>query len=158
MGAVTSAPSGATEDISGAWLLPLREISTDGGAVLHMLRADSPVYQGFGEVYFSEVQPGAVRAWKKHTAQCQHFAVPVGLLRVVLYDGRKDSPSFGRVAAYTLGRPGHYALLRIPPGIWYGFAAQGNVTALIANCTDMPHVPEETERLPLDTDLIPYSW
>ncbi len=145
-------------EIDGLTLTPLKEIATEGGAVLHILRADSPLFKGFGEVYCSEVQPGCVRAWKKHTKQTQHFAVPSGLLRVVVYDAREGSTSFGRVAEYTVGRPGHYGLLCIPPGVWYGFAAAGDGTALIVNCTDLPHVPEETERLPRDTDRIPYRW
>jgi dTDP-4-dehydrorhamnose 3,5-epimerase len=156
MGAMTAC--GGEGRIEGVVLAPLKEIPTEGGVVLHMLRADSPLFAGFGEIYFSEVQPGVVRAWKKHTRQTQHFAAPVGRIRVALYDGRSDSPSFGAVCAQVLGRPDAYGLLRIPPGIWYGFAAEGNERALIANCTDMPHVPEETERLPRDTDRIPYAW
>jgi dTDP-4-dehydrorhamnose 3,5-epimerase len=139
-------------------LQPLREIPTEGGAVLHMLRSDSPLFRGFGEVYFSELRPGNVRAWKKHSEQTQHFSVPVGLMRIVLYDGREQSPTFGALAEVLLGRPGHYGLLRIPPGIWYGFAAQGDKPALIANCTDTPHCPEESERLPADSGRIPFRW
>lgn len=158
MGTVSALAPGAREEIAGAPLLPLREIPVSGGVVLHMLRSDSPLYLGFGEAYFSEVQPGVVRAWKKHREQTQHIAVPVGLLRMALYDPRQDSPTFGRVAVHIMGRPGRYALLRIPPGVWYGFAAAGEAVALIANCTDLPHVPEETDRLPPDTNLIPYQW
>ncbi len=145
-----------TLPIHGARITPLREIPTEGGAVLHMLRADSPEYTGFGEIYFSEVLPGAVRAWKKHRQQTQRFAVPVGCLRLVLFDDRPDSPSKGKTAEIILGRPGKYALLTLPPGIWYGFAAAGNNPALIANCTDIPHRPEETDRLP--QDAIAFDW
>jgi len=144
--------------IEGVVVRPLREIPTDGGAVLHMLRADSPLYAGFGEVYFSEVLPGVVRAWKRHRAQTQHLAVPVGLLRLALYDARDDSPTSGALAEQVVGRPGRYALLRIPPGVWYGFAAIGGKSALIANCTDIPHSPEDVDRLPWDSPAIPYHW
>jgi dTDP-4-dehydrorhamnose 3,5-epimerase len=144
--------------IQGVVLDPLRIIPVEGGAVLHMLRVDSSLFRAFGEVYFSEIGPGIVRAWKRHLRQTQHFAVPAGRLRVVLYDGREESPSAGSLYVVLLGRPDAYALLRIPPGIWYGFSAVGEDTALIANCTDMPHMAEETERLPRDSGRIPYHW
>ncbi len=148
--------------IDGALLQPLGVISTPGGPVLHMLRPGSALLpdfsKGFGEIYFSEVLPGHVKAWKCHTRQVQHFAVPTGLLRIVLYDGRPDSPTRGVVCELTLGRPENYSLLRIPTGVWYGFAAMGQAPALICNCADVPHDPAEGQRLPVDDPSIPYCW
>ena len=144
--------------IEGILLWDLKEIDTAGGPVLHMLRADSPLYRGFGEIYFSEVSPGAVKAWKRHRLQTQHFAVPAGLIDIVVYDPREDSPSRGTIARFRLGRPGHYRLLRIPPGLWYGFRGAASGPSLLANCADIPHDPEESERLPMDSPLIPYRW
>lgn len=111
-----------------------------------------------GEVYFSETEPGRVKAWKCHTRQTQRFAVPWGRLKIVLYDDRADSPSRGRVEEYTLGRPDAYRLLRIPPLVWYGFAALGDTPALLCNCPDMPHDPAEARRLDVNTPDIPYRW
>ncbi len=147
-----------TPTIEGVLLRELKEIDTAGGPVLHMLRADSPLYHGFGEIYFSEVLPGAIKGWKRHRRQTQHFAVPAGLIDVVVYDPREDSPSRGISARFRLGRPGHYRLLRIPPGLWYAFTCVASGPSLLANCADIPHDPEESERLPLDSPLIPYRW
>ena len=147
-----------TSVIEGVSLQDLRIIPTEGGPVLHMLRSDSPLFQSFGELYFSEVEPGHVKAWKRHSRQTQHFAVPVGRLKIVLYDDRDDSPSRGVVMELVLGRPDRYCLLCIPPRIWYGFTALGDQPALICNCTDIPHDPEEGERLSPDAGDIPYQW
>lgn len=144
--------------IEGVVLLPLKIIPTDGGPVLHMLRSDSPLFKGFGELYFSEVLPGAVKAWKQHSRQTQHFAVPMGHLKIVLFDGRETSSTQGQVLELTLGRPDNYALLCIPPLVWYGFTALGTAPALICNCADMPHDPQEAVRKPVDTKDIPYRW
>lgn len=59
--------------IDGVVLQDLRIIPADGGPVLHMLRADSPLFRSFGELYFSEVEPGSVKAWKRHAVQTQPF-------------------------------------------------------------------------------------
>ena len=63
-------------------------------------------------MYFSEVEPGCVKAWKCHTRQTQRFAVPVGQLKIVLYDDRPESPTRGRIMEVLLGRPDNYALLQ----------------------------------------------
>lgn len=148
--------------IEGALFQPLRVIPTPGGPVLHMLRAGSPLLpdfaDGFGEIYFSEVLPGAVKAWKRHSRQTQLFAVPSGLLRIVLYDDRPASPTRGTLVERLLGRPDDYGLLRIPPLVWYGFTALGESPALICNCADLPHDPAEGERRPLDDPAVPYAW
>jgi dTDP-4-dehydrorhamnose 3,5-epimerase len=135
--------------IAGLLLTPLPVIQDERGAVLHMLRSDAPEYTRFGECYFSEVNPGAIKAWKRHRLQTQNLAVPIGRIRIVIYDALEDSRTRGRLELIELGRPDAYARLRIPPGLWYGFIGLGTTTALVANCADAPHDPLESEGLAL---------
>ena len=144
--------------IEGVALEDLRVIPTDGGPVLHMLRPASALYGPVGEVYFSEVEPGCVKAWKCHTRQTQRFAVPVGRLKIVLYDDREGSATRGNLLEVELGRPDAYRLLRIPPHVWYGFTAVGQIPALICNCPDIPHDPTEGLRESADTPRSLYHW
>ena len=144
--------------ILGVVLQDLPVIPTDGGAVLKMLRSDSSLFKAFGEVYFSEVQPGKVRAWKSHREQTQMFCVPYGRMKLVLYDERPESPTYGRVETVVLGRPHAYRLLRVPPKIWYGFTPLGNTPALLCNCADKPHDPSEALRRDMQDPAIPYHW
>ena len=83
----------ASSSIAGVTLTPLRVIPDARGAVLHMVRADGPDFEGFGECYFSEVLPGALKAWKRHRRQTQRIAIPIGRVRFVLYDVRPTSPT-----------------------------------------------------------------
>lgn len=146
--------------IDGVEVHPLREIADERGAVLHMLRSDAVHYRGFGEVYFSEVRPGAVKAWKFHRIMTQHFAVPCGRIRLVIYDDRADSATRGAVAELELGRPDAYRLVIVPPQLWYGFTALGAEPALLANCADVAHTTGESDRLDPNeaTVRIPYAW
>lgn len=144
--------------IDGVTTTELRQISDERGAVLHMLRNDAPEFTRFGECYFSEVLPGAVKAWKRHRIQTQNLAVPVGRMRVVIYDDREDSATRGHVQVMELGRPDAYLRLQIPPGLWYGFASVGDKPALLVNCADLPHDPAESEQRPIDNVIIPYQW
>lgn len=135
----------------------LKQIIDERGKVMHMLRADSHFFIEFGEIYFSVVNSGAVKAWKRHLKMTQHFAVPVGKINLVLYDDRTDSTSYGRVEVIEIGE-NDYCLVKIPPLIWYGFKGISVVPALIANVTDKPHNPDELERMDSSNDYIPYNW
>jgi dTDP-4-dehydrorhamnose 3,5-epimerase len=143
--------------IDGVKVIPLRQIPDERGAVLHMLRSDDPHFEAFGEIYFSSVVPGAVKAWRRHREMVLFYAVPVGLIRLVLYDDRADSPSHGQVAELLLGDQ-HYALVRIPALVWSGFKGLGSQAALVANCATIPHRADEVERREVADAVIPYDW
>ena len=144
--------------IQGISLSELKQIPDARGSVLHMLRCDDPAFTRFGECYFSEVLPGAIKAWKYHGEQTQNLAVPVGRLRFVIFDPRDSSASRGNLQVIELGRPDAYSRLTIPPGLWYGFACVGDVTALLVNCADLPHHPSESQVRATDDPFIPYRW
>jgi dTDP-4-dehydrorhamnose 3,5-epimerase len=144
--------------IDGIITTELRQISDERGSVLHMLRSDAFGFVSFGECYFSEVLPGAVKAWKRHIVQTQHLAVPVGRIRLVIYDDRESSTTQGHLQVYELGRPDAYLRVLIPPGLWYGFSCISATPALLANCTDLPHDPAESELRSANDQGIPYAW
>lgn len=149
---------GSSQVIDGVIVTQLRQINDERGSVLHMLRSDAAEFTKFGECYFSEILPGSIKAWKRHNLQTQNFAVPVGRIRLVIYDDRSFSESKGHFIIIELGRPDAYLRVQIPPGLWYGFQCLNEMPALLANCADMPHDPNESDVLPLNTDKIPYQW
>ena len=81
-----------SSQIDGIITTELRQINDQRGAVLHMLRCDALGFVRFGECYFSEVLPSAIKAWKRHRVQSQNLAVPVGRIRLVIYDDQESSP------------------------------------------------------------------
>lgn len=143
--------------IEGVLTVPLIIFSNESGQVLHMLRSDSPFFQKFGEIYFSTVNPGKVKGWKKHLKMTQHFAVPAGNIKLVIYDNREFSQTQGNIEEIDIGTY-NYQLVIIPPLVWYSFSAVGTVPAIVANCADMPHDPEEMISINPDTSEIPYRW
>jgi len=143
--------------IEGVLLKELKRFEDQRGTVMHMLRSDAPFFERFGEVYFSTVNPGVVKGWKKHLRMTQHLAVPVGNVRIVIYDDRPDSPTTGQTQKFEIGEQ-QYRLLRIPPLVWYSFGAADRETALVANCTDIPHNPDEVVVTELSDQSIPYTW
>jgi dTDP-4-dehydrorhamnose 3,5-epimerase len=143
--------------IQGVELKPLKVFSDERGQVMRMMRCDDGIFKQFGEVYFSVINPGIVKGWKKHLRMTQHFAVPRGNIKLVIYDDRAASSTCGKIQEINAGE-NNYQLVRIPPQLWYGFRAEGKVPAMITNCSDIPHDPKEVELRPLDDISIPYTW
>ena len=46
-------------------------------------------------------------------------------------------------------------MIHVIPMLWYGFETFRNEITMIANCTDQPHHPEETESLSANSDQTP---
>lgn len=139
--------------ISGVVITPLKQIRDERGAVLHMLRSDAPHFAGFGEVYFSVVNPGQIKGWRRHTKMTMSLAVPKGLVKLVLADGK------GKIVEVVLGEDeADYKLVTVPPMVWSGFQCISDAPAIIANCASIPHSPDEAEKTPLDSGLIDYTW
>jgi dTDP-4-dehydrorhamnose 3,5-epimerase len=122
-----------------------------------MLRADDPHFEQFGEIYFSVVYPGAIKAWHLHKEMTLNYAVVSGMVKLVLYDPRQNSPTKGEVQELFIGED-NYVLVKIPPGIYNGFKGTGTKPAIVANCATLPHRPDEIERVDPSTKDIPYDW
>jgi dTDP-4-dehydrorhamnose 3,5-epimerase len=143
--------------IEGVRVHPLRQIPDERGRIMHMLRADDLHFERFGEIYFSLVYPGVVKAWHAHRRMALNYAVPRGLIKLVLYDDRPGSSTRGTVEEIFLGEA-HYALVHVPPMVWNGFKGIGVEPALVANCATLPHDPDEIERLAPSSARVPYDW
>jgi dTDP-4-dehydrorhamnose 3,5-epimerase len=129
---------------------PLARIATAGGDVLHAMKQSDAGYAGFGEAYFSWVDAGAVKAWKRHTRMTMNVIVPVGNVRFVF---RLDGTDELRIEEIGVAR---YARITVPPGIWFGFQGLAAPQSLVLNIANIPHDPSEVERLALSE--IKYEW
>lgn len=143
--------------IEGVMITSLRRIVDERGSVMHMLRSDSPVFQQFGEIYFSTVHPGAVKAWHVHSRMVLNYAVPHGRIKFVLHDERPGSPTLGQTDEIFMGVD-NYVLVTVPPMVWNGFKGVGDVTAIVANCASIPHDPDEISRRDPFDPTIGYDW
>ena len=83
--------------IEGVTITPLKQMFDERGKVMHMLRADSPEYKQFGEIYFSCTYPNAIKAWHRHKQMTLNYAVIHGAIKCVLYDDRSDSKTRGMI-------------------------------------------------------------
>lgn len=131
-------------------ITPLARIATAGGDVLHAMKQNDAGYTGFGEAYFSWVATGAVKAWKRHTRMTMNVIVPVGKVQFVFCLDDVDEFRVEEVGA------DRYVRLTVPPGIWFGFQGRVAPQSLVLNIANIPHDPNEVERLALPE--IKYGW
>lgn len=143
--------------IDGVIVTPLKQILDERGKIMHMMRGDSTGFQGFGEIYFSCVHPGAIKGWHIHKEMVLNYAVPHGNIKFVLYDDRPTSSTRGEVQEVFMG-PDNYCLVTVPAMVWNGFKGIGKEMAIVANCTSIPHRTDEIDRLDPFDPSIPYNW
>lgn len=126
---------------------------------MEVQRSDDPLFPGYGQSYITSTFPGIVKAWYRHHRQIDQIAVVKGLLKLVLYDGREDSPSHGVVNEIIIGELAP-KLVQIPPGIWHGFQSIGTEETFLLHLNSAAFDFEDTDedRLPADDRSIPYSW
>lgn len=118
---------------------PLKQIPVAGGNVMHAVKPGDTGFAGFGEAYFSRIELGAVKAWKRHLRMTLNLVVPVGRVGFVFIDDK------GTVRDEVAG-PDRYVRLTVPPGIWFGFRGLAAPYSLLLNVADIPHDPAEVER------------
>jgi dTDP-4-dehydrorhamnose 3,5-epimerase len=145
--------------IQGVEVAELRRHTDDGGSFTELGRfvaGASQAFAGFtlAQVNYSELEPGAMKAFHLHRAQTDvWFVPPADRLLLVLVDVRAGSPTEGQRMRLVLG-DGHSRLVRIPPGVAHGCRNVGGARARIIYFTDrhFSPAPESTDegRLPWD--------
>jgi dTDP-4-dehydrorhamnose 3,5-epimerase len=133
-------------------LTKLSVIETVGGSVLKALLKSDSTFNDFGEVYFSEIEPGAIKAWKYHKEMTLNLIVPKGKVKFVFCLNNNRNNAFEEI---VIGRE-NYSRITVKPGIWFGFQGLDEETSLIMNVADIIHKPDEVERLELNE--IKYNW
>ena len=144
-----------SELIDGVKISPLRIIETEGGNILHAMKSTDNDFNGFGEAYFSIVHQGAIKAWKRHRKMTLNLVVPVGSIRFVMHDDRKNSPTKGKFQSIEMSKD-NYQRLSVPPMVWLGFEGCEKGLNMLLNIADIPHDPKEADNL--NKEEIEYNW
>jgi dTDP-4-dehydrorhamnose 3,5-epimerase len=145
--------------IQGVRTKALRVIPDERGRVLEILRADDDLFLKFGQVYMTTTYPHVVKAWHYHKGQVDHIVAVKGMIKLVLYDSRENSPTMGEINEFFIGD--HNPLLvQVPNGIYHGWKCISEEEAIIINIPTEVYAyqtPDE-HRLPPHGKDIPYDW
>ncbi len=145
--------------IAGVRVKPLRVIPDERGRLMEILRADDELFEKFGQVYMTTAYPGVVKAWHYHKLQTDNIAVLKGMVKLVLYDPRKDSPTRGEVNEFFLGEH-NPQLVQIPKLVLHGFKCIGVEEAIVINCPTEVYRYDTPDEFRLDpfSPEVPYDW
>jgi dTDP-4-dehydrorhamnose 3,5-epimerase len=148
-----------TDEIDGAWVKSLAVIPDERGRLMEILRADDDGFVRFGQVYISTTYPGVVKAWHLHKVQDDNFACVKGMVKLVLYDARDDSPTKGTLTEYFIGDH-NPKLIRVPAGVYHGWKCVSEEESIVVNIPTEPYNRESPDeyRAAWNTPDIPYSW
>lgn len=110
-------------------------------------------------VYQVSIRPGMVKGWHVHYLHDDRIFLSQGDVKMVLYDSRRDSPTFGminEVHRSDLGR----GVTVIPAHVYHALQNVGPRDVLLFSMPTAPydHANPDVYRLPLDTDQIPYRF
>ena len=106
---------------------------------------------------FSIAFPGIIKGWHEHTKQIQNYAVIDGKIKLVLFDNRPDSKTFKQINEIFLGEE-NYSLVTIPTGIITAYKCISKKNSILANCSTLPHDPNEMINYDFNGDKVPYDW
>ena len=109
-------------------------------------------------VYHVTIRPGQLRGWVVHRVQNDRLFAYAGALKIVLYDGRLDSSTYGRINVFHIGRHDP-SLISIPAGVYHAVQNVGADEAAFVNLPSEPYLHEDPDkyRLPRENDVIPYQ-
>jgi dTDP-4-dehydrorhamnose 3,5-epimerase len=109
--------------------------------------------------YAITVRPSRIKGWGMHKVQADRYYIAAGSVRVVLYDGRVESPTFQQFQEihFTAHSTG---VLRIPPGVWHADQNWGDEDVLIMNFPTHPYRHEDPDkyRIDLESGEIPFDF
>ena len=128
----------------------LARITTDGGDVMHGLKAIENSYKGFGEIYFSWISKNLIKGWKRHTKMTMNLIVPYGSVRFVFFESNTQ-----RYLEEIIGVE-NYVRITVPPGIWFAFQGLSLTKSLVVNIANIVHDQKEVEKKPLD--YFNFNW
>lgn len=130
-------------------LTSLKQIYTPKGDILHGMKKSDIGFDGFGEAYFSKVNKGQIKGWKKHTKMTLNIVVISGEIEFVIYD---DSTNKLKNLKLSLK---NYQRLTIKPGLWMAFRGLDD-NCILLNIASIEHLPEEAESISIEK--INYDW
>lgn len=133
-------------NIKGVELHPLKHITVPKGDIFHALKSTDEGYTGFGEAYFSQIESGAIKGWKRHNRMTLNIIVPVGKIKFVVYDDREDSETKGMFQEIILSPEDNYQRLTLAPGLWMAFQGMSENISMLMDIIPEPHDPSEADR------------
>lgn len=137
----------------------LKYIPDERGRLMEILKCNEEIFTKFGQVYLTTTYPHVVKAWHFHKKQDDFIVCIKGMLKLVLYDGRKGSPTKGEVNEFFIGEY-NPALVKVPKMVYHGWKCVSVEEAIAINIPTEAYNREKPDEYRIDAhnNDIPYNW
>ncbi len=129
------------------------------GFFAELIKEGEPTFHEIKQTSYSETHPGVVKGFHIHDTYWEMWVVIKGTARLVFYDARKNSSTFGeqyecQVSGSVLEA---YA---IPPGVAHGYQSLGDTPMGILYHAGKAYDPARPpiEHIPYDDPMINFPW
>ncbi len=146
--------------IEGVELKEVKSVMKDNGILTEVFRKEwFSEFQDVDQIFQIRMNPGAISGWHAHESTWDRIFVNLGTIKVVLYDSRQSSPTYGMINEFRLSefRSG---IVTIPPKVFHAvFNVAGKESALL-NIVDVAYKYTDPDhwRIPIDDPSIPYKF
>lgn len=124
-------------------IFDLKQINVPNGDLFHGLKCTDEGYQGFGEAYFTHIQPNKIKGWKRHNRVTLNLIVIYGEVKFYIFN---DTQSKNQLTEIILSPVSNYKRLVVPPGYWVAFKGMGNSESIILDIINEPHDHTEADK------------
>ena len=135
--------------MDGVIISPLKKIHHPKGDIFHAIKKSDVGFFGFGDAYFSTVNQGDIKGWKKHKEMILNLVVPVGEIEFVVYNENT------KIFFNTKISQNNYQRLTVKAGLWVAFKGIGEYNITL-NLSNIEHNPNEAVNI--DLNEINYHW
>ena len=143
--------------IDGVKVKKLVKHVDDRGFFTEVLRDDEGLMTKFGQSSYTETHPGVIKAFHWHKKQDDLWFVATGQVLIVLYDLRKNSPTYQKTQTIKAGA-GNYKLVLIPIGVAHGYKVLSQEPALLFYHVTQLYNPKDEQRIAYNDPKINFNW
>lgn len=144
--------------IEGVTIKTLKTNTDERGYFREIIRVTDDFFkEGFGQWSVSHMYTGVIKAWHIHKKQIDWWYASNGVLKVALYDNRKDSATYKEIMEFLMGDNQPAQILRIPPGVAHGCKCVSGPIDLFYITSNI-YDPNDEGRISYDDTGIGYDW
>lgn len=146
--------------INGVKIKQLKLFPDDRGFFIEVFKETTDDFKiKIKQTSYTETYPGVIKAFHWHKIQWDLWFVIKGMVQVVLYDMREDSPTYKKTQVIFAGEK-NPSLIFIPPFVAHGYRVLGNEKVGLlyhtTECYDSKN-PDE-ERIDWNSPEIGFDW
>ncbi len=145
--------------LNGVKIKKIIRYHDDRGFFSEIIKFEEETFCNVKQTSYTETYPNVIKAFHYHKKQFDVWFAVKGEMRIVLYDLRRNSPSYKQTQEICAGET-NPVLVLIPPGVAHGYQVLGNQKACLFYHTSEKYNPNQPDeyRLAFDDKRIGFDW